>query len=153
MAYVNILTGSSHCESFVNHPIGHLFIFGCIPVGILIIIFNSSLVPQEYAQFFEQNPEISYYNEKGMDGDHVPSSMLYAICYPISIGISLGYYFSLDSTSMDSKIRFVAVFTVLMGLFCGVVTSLVATDILKRAVGRTRPMALYGCNYAGYRYL
>jgi len=130
---------------------------------IASIVIQSSVLQQEkgYALFFEKDPAISYYKQTD---DLVPTSALYGICLSISlIVISLCYFSShvvavtVKSGSSkyaqvaDTKHRFMAVFVLGLGYLVCVLSANSVTSVLKIKVSRARPIALYHCNYLGYK--
>lgn len=121
--------------------------------GTLVAVIILGLVElqnQTYAQFFEQDPAVSFYNG---GGDIDPTLENSAIVIPVSVVIILFYFFKPTILPEDSirKIKAVKSIILLFGLFTASTSSFIVVNILKKSVGRPRPMALYGCNYLGYK--
>jgi phosphatidate phosphatase len=116
----------------------------------ILILGLVELQEQSYGQFFEQDPAVSFYNG---GGDIVPTMMMAAIVIPVSIVVILLYFFAPTKELEDSnkKIKGIKTIIMLFGCFTASVCSFIATNVLKKVVGRPRPMALYGCNYMGYK--
>ena len=121
------------------------FVFGLVTV--VIVAGLSTLIDQQHLQFFEKDLSISYFDT---NGDIVSDTMLISLCTAIPAVIVLcGLFVPNECDSKKSRSVKVCVF--LLGALMSGLTAAVTTDIMKKVVGRARPVALYNCNYLGYK--
>lgn len=119
--------------------------FGLV-AGLIIGALVATQVDQHYAQFFEKDLSISYYK---LTGEIVSNSLLMEICVPVPFVATASVFFAPGDAT--KKTRFVKTVVILVGLFMSGLTSSIATYVLKKVVGRPRPVALYNCDYLGYQ--
>jgi hypothetical protein len=98
-------------------------------------------------QFYEQDPDLSYYST---NSDIVSDTNLYLInIIPVCAILIIIFGLSKPNELVDSKIKEIAIILLLYFLTIG--TNIFITEILKKFISKPRPSVFYLCNYQGYR--
>lgn len=138
--------------------IADFMIFGVC--ASIIAFVSSPVLDQNYALFFERDLAISKYKKTD---DIVPTNELYIICLSISLTIIVLTFFAPSQLIVNTmscisqtrhyevKSRLVLVFVLGLGFIVSCLSANAVVSVIKQLVGRARPIALYHCNYLGYR--
>lgn len=126
-----------------NDHLIHLFIW-FIGSGIFagcMLMYNFE------RQFYEQDPDLSYYST---NSDIVSDTNLYLINF-IPVCVILIIIFGLSKTNgiTDSKTKEIGF--ILLAYFLTIGINIFITEILKKFFSKPRPSVFYLCNYQGYR--
>lgn len=112
------------------------------------IIFTLAILKYNFnREFYEQDPDLSYYST---NTDIVSDTNLYLInIIPVSIIIVIIFGLSKPVEFIDSKVKEVVYIVIIY--FLTICTNILITEILKKFFGKPRPSIYYLCNYQGFR--
>lgn len=168
-----------YIDKYFVHKLGYRWTFWfyrCIAVVIMVIILVATrstvyLKMQPDRQFFERDPSLSYYNVN--DYDTCDNSCLIGCSLGISLTINLvtslfyfdsvkcnrfyddkkekeSNYLSCSGGSGKKSLAWETWGAHQLGLGYAILSTVIATNILKVTVARPRPSFFYLCNYKGY---
>jgi membrane-associated phospholipid phosphatase len=111
-------------------------------------IFAGCMLKYDFdRQFYEQDPNLSYYST---NSDIVSDTNLYIInIIPVCCILILILGLSKPNELIGSKIK--EIFIILLLYFLTIGINIFITEILKKFISKPRPSVFYLCNYQGYR--
>lgn len=136
-----------HTDKFLK------FYINCILsiLFIVIMIGCTQLLPHNKRQFFEKDINLSYYNKKT---DEITVTMLYIISLVTSYGICIVLANFNTIEWEKSKYKYIGKLNLfvmqILALTYAILSSGLATELIKKLVSSPRPEFYYLCNYNGY---
>ncbi len=132
--------------------------FVIVGLGIISLCINKFYNFER--QFFEQDPNYSYYSLK--HGDTVPGNLLFGLSIGVSAGCILIFtviHHLMNSSQWKHSQTRISFFAILLehlwlnyiALITALAVSSLFTDIIKNLFSHPRPDFFYLCNYQGYR--